>query len=361
MADPLQTIPFPPPGPGPSFLDAVGAQARRILRDALLVSVVLIGATFFIPNEYTARSVVLPPSAAGDFGGLLSTIPGGSAALSRAFGLDATNETSIYLGVLRSESVRDSLVAEFDLQRVYRSRNVEKARRKLASRTSILLTNDGFVEVGVTDRDRRRAADLTNAYVRRLDRFLQENANSGASRRRRFLEDRLESSRRELATAEDALRDFQVRHRMPLMGVDADRAGGAAADLMAEKLSREVELGTLEAVSLGPNARAEQLRSELRQIDVELAKIPPATTVLARLVRDVRIQEKVLLVLREEFERARVLELRNIPTVQIVDRAQPPIEKSGPRRTLIAIAIVAVVLSVRSLLAWMRERALRAA
>jgi uncharacterized protein involved in exopolysaccharide biosynthesis len=345
----------------PTFLEAVVSHWPRILRDTAIATAVLAGATLLIPNRYTASAVVLPPSAEADFGGLLSTIPGGSAALSRAFGLDASSETSIYLGVLRSASVRDSLVRLYGLQTIYKSKNAEKARRKLAEHTSLLLTNDGFVEIAVTEKDRQLAARLANAYVEQLDRFLQVNANSGASRRRQFLENRLASSQRELAVAEDALRDYQVRMRMPVMSLDADRAGSAAANLMAEKLSREVELGTIESVALGANPRAEQLRNELRQIDAELTKIPPATTVLARMVRDVRIQEKVLLVLREEFERARVLELKNIPTVQVVDRAQPPIEKSAPRRTLIAIAILVVVFTVRSVLAWMRERALRGA
>lgn len=359
MAELQHPIPLPSPSP-PTFLESVAADRVRVLRDAAIVSALLIGATFLIPNVYTARAVLLPPSAETDMGGLLSSIPG-SVALSRALGLDHGSEASLYLGVMRSAGIRDSLIARFALERVYRVANAEKARRRLARNTSLLLTNDGFVEVAVTDRVPRRAADLANSYVELLDRFLQDNANSGAGRRRQFLEKRLAATLEDLAASEDRLRDYQVRHRMPIVGADADRAGSAAAGLMAEKLSREVELGTLESVSLGPNARAEQLRNELRQIDAELAKIPPATTVLARLIRDVRIQEKVLLVLREEFERARVLELRNIPTVQVVDRATSPLEKSGPRRALMAVAIVMVALVMRALLSWLRARSLRSA
>jgi uncharacterized protein involved in exopolysaccharide biosynthesis len=340
---------------GPSIVEVLSRNWRRISRDALIITVVLFAGTFLIPNQYSATAVVLPPAPDADMGGLFSAVPG-AASLSRVFGIDAGSQTSLYLGILRSNTIRDSLISHFGLVRFYKAKDIERARKALASHTRIMLTDDGFVAVTVTEPKPKLAADLANAYMQDLDRFLRTNTHSSARLRREFLERRLDESRDRLATAEDTLRDYQIRKRMPAIGLDPDRASSAAADLVAERMSREVELGTVTSVSRVYNPRAEQLKNEIRQFDTELMKIPPAATEIGRLYRAVKIQEKILLVLTEEYERTRVLELKNIPTVDVVDMAQPPMHKSQPRRAILGVVILVLSITSLTLLTWMRER-----
>ena len=65
--------------------------------------------------------------------------------------------------------------------------------------------------------------------------------------------------------------------------------------------------------------------------------------------------------LTEEYERARLLELKNTPTVEVVDVAQPPIHKSQPRRSLIALGAFAIAFAANAALLWIRESVLSAA
>jgi tyrosine-protein kinase Etk/Wzc len=191
------------------------------------------------------------------------------------------------------------------------------------------------VKVSITERDRKLAADLANAYVEELDLFLRLNTNTSARQRREFMDLRLAETERSLAAVEDSLRDYQTRSRLPLLGTESAAASSAAADLLAQKVQREMELGTLRRLSTGANPRVEQLQEEVSQIDRQLSRIPPATTEIARLLRNAKIQERILLVLTEERERARLLELKTMRSVDIVDRAEPPLHKSQPHRTLI--------------------------
>jgi uncharacterized protein involved in exopolysaccharide biosynthesis len=317
------------------------------------VTGVVLGVALLLPNEYTATATLLPPEEDSGLGGLLSGLSG-SPALSRAFGFDAQDKTQLYLGVLQSERIARGLVAEHDLQRVYRKRDIEKAMRELDRRTGILTTPEGFVRIEVTDRDRARAAALANGYVAGLDAFLQTNTNSAGRARREYLDARLEEARRSLMHAEDALRDLQVARRLPAAGLDAGGASSALGDLVAEKVRREVELGTIQSVARGTTPRAQQLRNEIAQFEREIAKLPPAATDLTRLAREVRIQERILLVLTEERERARLVELRTISGVEVVDRAEPPIHKSWPRRMFIAAGAFALSLLAGTAWAWTR-------
>jgi tyrosine-protein kinase Etk/Wzc len=317
-----------------SPMDFLRRHAVRVCIGAALVAVAAGLLSLLIPNKFTAEVVILPPSSEADLGGLL-TGGGGSMALGRALGIDTQGETDVYLGVLRSTHINRALVARFGLQGVYHQKDVEKAGKKLSGHTGVTLTKEGFVRVTVTERDRKLAADLANAYADELDVFLRLNTNTSARHRREFMDQRLEETQRALAAVEDSLRDYQTRYRLPILGTDSQAASSAAADLLAQKVQRELELGTLQRVSTGDNPRLQQLHEEVNQIDRQLDRIPPATTEIARLVRNAKIQERILLVLTEERERARLLELKTMGSVEVVDHAEPPLHKSQPHRTLI--------------------------
>ncbi len=324
-----------------------------IARNAAIAALVVLGISLLVPNQYTASTVLLPPNGQDELSGLLSGIPS-AGALSRAFGVSSQSSLDVYLGVLRSVTLNRRLLERFALQKVYRQRDVEKAGRKLTSQTRIGLTTEGFVRISVTERDPALAAQLANAYAEELDRFLQLSANHGARLRREFLEHRLALARDSLTRTENALRDYQVAHDMPMVTGDASGAAGGVGSLVAEKMQREIELGTLEGISVGANPRAEQLQAELRQIDLQLARIPPATTAVARLVRNSKIQEKIVLILTEEHEHARLMEMKNIATVDVVDPAVAPLHKSQPRRAAMTAGAFFAAAAVSAALFWLR-------
>lgn len=328
-------------------------QGRVILRDAAAAAIVLFLISLLLPNQYTASTLLLPPTEGDDLASLL-TGAAGSAVLSRAFGLTGETKTDLYLGVLRSGTVSGALLNKFRLRDVYKQKDVEKAGRVLAKHTRIALTNEGFVRVSVTEKDPRLAADLANAYVDELDRFLTLNTNRGARLRREFLGRRLAEARDTLVRAENVLRDYQVRHKIAV-GPDLTAGAEGMGELVAQKLTREIELGTLRSVSVGSSPRAAQLQAELSQIDREIGRIPPAATDLSRLVRETKVQEKIVLVLTEEYERARLMEMKNVATVEVVDPAAPPLHKSGPRRAFIGVGAFLFAAIVSAGLRWLRD------
>jgi capsule polysaccharide export protein KpsE/RkpR len=336
-------------------LAILAARWRTILVRGAIIAVVVYGASYLIKDKFAASAVLLPPQEEADIGSLLSGLAG-SPALSRAFGLSNAGGTELYLGVLQSRTTADSVIARFDLKRVYHARDIENAERKLKARTSITTTPEEFVKVTVLDEDRQRAASMANAYIEVLDAFLQQNSNTTARLRRSFLDRRLAEEQGRLSAAEDQLRDFQVKTKLPLAGLDVAASG--LGDLMGQKVSREVELGTLERYGREELPRAGELREEISEIDRQLGRIPPATTEGARLLRETKVQEKIVLVLTEERERARMMELRNITTVQWLDHARPPVRKAQPRRTLIAAGAFFVALMATAWLEWMRSGAI---
>src|SRR5262245_59814446 len=249
------------PSPSTSPVDFLRRHAIRVFTGAAVVAVAAGLSSLLIPNKFTAATVILPPNPQADLGGLLSGA-GGGMAISRALGIDAQNEIDVYLGVLRSGNVNASLVKRFELQRVYNQNDLEKASRSLKAHTGISLTNEGFVKITVTEPDRKLAADLANGYAEELEQFLRLNTNTSARHRREFMDQRLTETESALAAVEDSLRDYQTRSRLPLLGTESQAATSAAAELLAQKVQKEIELGTLRKVSTGVNPRIEQLQEE---------------------------------------------------------------------------------------------------
>ena len=159
----------------PEVTSFLRRHAVRVLVQAAVVAAAAGLLSLALPNKFTASTVMLPPSSQADLGGLMSGAAGG-AALSRALGIDSQSEIDVYLGVLRSDHLNSRLLERFHLQQVYQQKDADKAAKRLKSHTAISLTNEGFVRVSVTERDRQLAADLANAYAEELDQFLDRKS-----------------------------------------------------------------------------------------------------------------------------------------------------------------------------------------
>ena len=55
--------------------------------------------------------------------------------------------------MLKSRTLADKLIAQFDLKKVYGVDTLEQARKKLEDRTEILAGKDGLISIVVEDRD----------------------------------------------------------------------------------------------------------------------------------------------------------------------------------------------------------------
>jgi uncharacterized protein involved in exopolysaccharide biosynthesis len=62
----------------------------------------------------------------------------------------------------------------------------------------------------------------------------------------------------------------------------------------------------------------------------------------ARLMREVKIRETVFTLLTQQYEQAKIAEARDMPMVQVLDKAVPAERKSRPR-TVLTSAVVGVL------------------
>jgi uncharacterized protein involved in exopolysaccharide biosynthesis len=248
----------------------------------------------------------------------------------------------------------------------------------------VSLSKEGIISVKVEDTDPQLAADIANFYVVNLDQMLARIATTEASKQRVFVAVRLTETERELRRAEEVLRQFQEKNKVIALQEQARGAVETTAQLKGEIMASEVQLEVMRKFATEANAdviklkrRIEEMKRHLAQmqygqgwvlpaenhnpgeprneIHIPFAQVPELGLELARLMRDVKVQETVYTLLTQQLEQAKIAEARDMPTVQTLDKAVPADRKSKPKIKLsMAIAGLTSLLA-GILLAFFRE------
>ncbi len=188
--------------------------------------------------------------------------------------LGISDSGAVFIGVLNSRSVADSLVKKFDLKKVYRDRWEKDAREDLADRTNISQDRKTeIITITVEDRSPARAAALATAYVDELNRLLALVNTSSAHRERVFIEERLKVVRQELDTASKQLADFSTKTTTLDLKEQGKAMVGAVATLQGELIAYETQLSGLQQIYTANNVRVRSLQARVTELRHQLEQV----------------------------------------------------------------------------------------
>ncbi len=353
-------------GAGPLVYLQLLWQHRRLLARAVLCGF-LAGAlvAFLIPARYESMARLMPPDSNQSEGLAMAAaaLSGAPTSLgwiaSGMLGLKSTSD--IFVGILSSRTVQDKLIQQFELRKLYGDRRMEDARRDLAERTGISVDRKSqIISLTVTDHDQKRAAALGEAYVVELNRLVAELSTSSARRERIFLEERLKAVSLDLEAAEKDFSQFSSKNTAIDIKEQGKAMVEAAATLQGHYIAAQSELEGLKQVYTDNNVRVRSVRARIAELKRQLEKLggkgepvsepsgqqadflypsirklPLLGVTYADLYRRTRVQEAVFESLTKEYELAKVQEVKEIPTVKVLDSPNIPERKSFPPRLLI--------------------------
>ncbi len=116
-----------------------------------------------------------------------------------------------------------------------------------------------------------------------------------------------------------------------------------------------MRLGVVQSYTRGPSDEALQITQELSQLDRQLAALPETGLEISRMYRDVRTLEQVYVLLTAQYEQARIDEVRDVTTIEVLDPAVPPEKKAKPLRSMMVMAAFGLSLTAGVLWAIMTE------
>lgn len=266
-----------------------------------------------IKNSYTSTATILPSGT----GGLSSELKDLAAGSLSDLGLGASDQAPENSSTLFPDVLTSRLISEKVLERSYAFKrnskfismtlaeyvnesNLDRAIKELKKLVNISVDKrTGVITLSVTTDYPELSAGVVHAYLEELDDYNIHHRQSKASENEKFTAKRMTEIRGELAQAEDTLRAF-----------------------------KESNMNYMSASDPG--------------LQVELT----------RLQREVDLKSSLYLTMSQQHELARVDAVRDIPVVQVLDKGDIPLTKSGPRRSvylagaLLGSLIVSILISL---------------
>ena len=346
------------------YLIVLAKHSRMIIFVSAVVTVLTYLVLFVSPNQYTATVRILPPQqnltlsaqllnslgGVGTPGAPLAGAMGGGGMAASLLGLKSPGE--LYAGMMTGNTISDRIIELFKLRQ--QAKYIEDARKSLGGRVKIRVDRkDGLITVEVTDKDPKRAAAMANAFPEELDKLLQGLTIQEASGRLAFLEKERSQVNQNLALAENTLRAFSEKNSVLQLDTQTRGVLEYIARLRAEIDAKEVQIQVMRQQATSFNYDMVRLETEVQGLKSKLktaesqydqvsvgdvflttSKVPALGLEYLRLYREVKFQEGLYQFYIKMVELARLDMVKDVSTVQLIDRALPPEKRSNKRLPL---------------------------
>ncbi len=341
---------------------------RLIVYSTLATAIV----TLFLPKWYKSTTVVVSAEKTSILGGLE-----GVATIFKSFSgsgigdFASSGEFKRLLGILYSERLLWNVVDKFQLQTVYDITNYprEKTLKEILSNVEFEVTDYGSLAITVYDQDPLRAAEMANFMVEQLNVINTEIILQNSTAYKKFIEQRYLSNIDQLRVAENQLNLFQKKKGVIAVDEQLEATIKSSAELITKLAMTEIEQEILKRTVSIDNyelkqktiqvaaiqGKVEELRKgaakeeDKMKILIPLNNAPDLAIEYARLLRDVKIQSKIMEFLTPIYEQAKMEEVKNTPSVLVLDKAIPAERKAKPKVFLFAL-LAFVISSILSLL-----------
>ena len=350
-----------------SYLQVLFRWRYFYIISVLGVGIVAAIVSLLLPKSYQSTATILPPLQSS---GIEALIPEEIKGFLGGLGT-ANPEVTVYLAILNSRTMLEKLIDEFDLATVYKLKKPYVKEQLLdAVRKNVTIEYDGENPLSVTviNRDSVLAAKMANFIVSELDRMYQQMNNRQAFFNRQFLEKRVIETRVSLSSYEDSLRAFQEKYQAVSLTEQAKVSIGVAADLVAKMMDLDVQIQVLRASVQSDHPQLRTMIEEKKEIEHQITKLtkmssedpnaivplpglnelPELGMLYLRLYREVEIQSKLLEFLIPQYEQARIQEVRDTPTVTVLDPGQVPTKRAKPKRKIIVLTAMILAFVVSS-------------
>lgn len=346
---------------GIDLLIIIAKHKFKILIFPIIFGMFAYGVSLLIPNTYRANTKILPPQQSqSTASAMLSQLGGLAGSAGAALGIKNPNE--LYIALLKSRYLNDKLIHKFDLQKRYDQKYMENTRTMLSSRSSISSGKDGIISIDFDDHDPHFAAEVANAYVQELTELTSKFALTEASQRRFFYETQLERAKNNLSELEKTLSSSIEENGIASVDITSRVVLETIAKLRAAISLKQIQLKSLESFVTPNSPQYKRINQEILGMQEELSKLENGNYNTSKssenlilekrvinkeknikndnnlqLLRDLKYYQMLHEMLSKQYEIARLDEAKDIPLIQILDKAIDPEIKVKPQRSLIAL------------------------
>lgn len=323
---------------------------------ALFAVISIVVAFFVLEPKFQSIAVVKTTTKSSGLGSLLGASSSGMADLGDLGDLtggSASKELALYENILLSRRNIEEVLLKFKLNDEWEFKYFQDAIKNF--RTEVLeIRKDktaGTLEISITDKDPQRAKDMVEFVITQLNKINIDLNVQNAKNNRTYIEERYNISRVNLKKAEDSLKTYQDIYGIA-PEIQTKAVTEAEIKLEADVKTEEVKLDLLKKI-LNPDQsevkmQEEKIAAMKKQYDEIKNSTDPSSSLrlkgkpdiivgYLRRVREVEIQNKIMLFLLPLYEQAKIEENKQMPSVLILDQPFVPEKKAKPKRINIVI------------------------
>jgi capsule polysaccharide export protein KpsE/RkpR len=336
---------------------------RQIAAVTAIVMFAGVAYCLLLPAKYTATAKILTPQQTQSSSALmmnqLAASAAGSLAAEARGSLGLKNPNDIYIGLMNSRPVADAIIQQFGLANLYHAGDMTDARKYLAANTQIASEKSGLLAISVTDADKKRAADIANAYSEQLRTLTRTLAITEASQRRLFYEAQLKHAKEDLVAAEFAFQQIQQKRGLVQLDAQTKALIEGLASLHAQIAAKQVEVQAIRSYSTDRNPSVQLAENQLSSLQAEYSHLEQrshssglgglglqdlAGAGMEYLQDQHELQYRQILydLLIKQYDAARLDEAKDAAVIQVVEPAIPP-DQTVPRHRLVIVLILTIL------------------
>lgn len=308
----------------------------------------------FYPLTFRATVTVLPPETNRPIG--LGALLGND--LTDLMGGGGQGNSQLFMEILKSRTASEDVINNLNLIELWELESKHEAVKELQKKLSLELTKEGIIILNIDletayfqrfsdqkDSVKNLSAKIANEFINVLDKINRNKLSTKAKRARTYIEEQLVLTKEILDSVELKLSLFQKENKSISLPEQVSVAIETAAKIKKEIMEIELELGLLSSNLRENNTQIQLLKTKLAQLNnqyskievgsndylLSFSKVPELGLQLTNLLRDVRIYNEVYLLLQQQYFKEKIQENKDLPTVEILDAAIPPVRHSSPR------------------------------
>ena len=343
---------------------------RKFILTFVISALIIVGIySYIMPQEYQSAATLLPPEKSSSGSGLSSFLQSVSGGGGLVLGnLGKSNQSQVFSEILKSRSVAMFIdnklklserpefqfpAAELRYDMIRSIIEVDVERSGL-----IMVTASAYTPYFASSSDKDSAAVLSaafsNAAVDGLNEIVMHKNTSTARKTKEYIERQLSDYRVRLDSVQRVLEKFQIKNNILSLEDQVVAIVNQAIQAGAElaKAESDLNLAMIEYDSASPKVRAlsqqvEFLRKQSEKVQsgglssdayaIPLKDLPEIGRLYADLYREQQVLEQVILYLETQRHQEAIQEKRDLPVIEVLDPAVPPIHRSSPNRKLMLL------------------------
>ncbi len=318
-----------------------------------------------IEPKYAASAIVTPPASTQPMSGALNGLMGG-AGMSSLFGISMDNEdANAVWTILGSWELHNQVIDKFNLAKHYKFKGKFHADllKKFRKNFGLTYNKEDLFCLYYEDTDPKLAVEVVSFILEKADSAFNAFKTKQARQSREYFQMRLDSCEHALDSVLDAFVDFQVKNNMYEPNVQLEATIKYLSELQAMREEVNMEMN-FEKLDRGENSRRyQELSKRIKGMNsalggtlkgkhsdigmIELKKSPELYAEYLRREAEIRIQETMYKLLRQQSEQMRLEEAKMLTNLHVLEPPWENDKKIYPLRaiTLIFVFVVAAILA----------------